>query len=176
MEFDLKESIKILARTPAVLNKLLLDLSPAWTHQNEGENTWSAYDIIGHLIHGEKTDWIPRTEIILRREGDKTFVPFDRFAQFENSKGQTLEELLKTFTQLRAENLQKLDALKLTEQDLLKTGTHPELGTVTLKQLIATWTIHDLSHIHQMTRVMVKLYGDQIGPWKAYSGILRNTI
>ena len=172
MEFNLAKSIEILERTPSVFKRLLSNLSPEWTHRNEGENTWSAYDIIGHLIHGEKTDWIPRMEIILQHGVNETFTPFDRFAQFKESKGKDLEELLEEFQQLRDRNVQKLRSLKLSEADLQKKGMHPELGVVTLEQLIATWTVHDLGHIHQMTRVMVKLYKDEVGPWKQYLGIL----
>lgn len=173
MTFNLNDSINLLSRTPGTLSTLLKGLPTAWTHTNEGENTWSPFDILGHLIHGEKTDWIPRARIILGHAEDKTFEPFDRFAQFENSKGKSLEELLQEFSSLRQANIEVLKQMNIDAQKLDRTGIHPEFGTVTLKQLLATWVVHDLSHINQMTRVMAKNYGDEAGPWTKYISILQ---
>lgn len=170
MRFDLEKALPILEKTPKVLRLLLEDLPIEWIHSNEGEKTWSPYDIIGHFIHGEKTDWIERTTIILN--GSKKFKPFDRFAQFENSKGKSLNQLLDEFEQLRTDNLKKLAALKLTEDTFQMEGIHPEFGTVTLKELLATWVTHDLGHLAQVSRVMAKQYKDEVGPWLAYIPIL----
>lgn len=174
MEFNLTESIQILGKTPLVVSNLLKDLPDAWIKTNEGGDTWSPYDIVGHLIHGEKTDWIPRTLIILGEAASKTFEPFDRFAQFKNSKGKSLDELLNEFSQLRNENLQKLKALNIDEKALMKTGVHPEFGSVTLQQLLAAWVVHDLGHIYQITRVMAKNYKIEAGPWPKYLRVLQD--
>ncbi len=171
MQFDLNQSIEILSRTPHVLSQLLSNVSHDWTSNNEGENTWSPFDIVGHLIQGEETDWIPRTEMILSRN-EAPFTPFDRFAQFEKSKGKTMPQLLASFTQLRSDNLGKLKGFGLTQEDLNLTGTHPALGRVTLKNLLATWTAHDLSHISQITRVMAKQYKEEVGVWVEYMNIM----
>lgn len=173
MNFNLSKSIEILERTPVVLHSLLQNISPDWTLNNEGEQTWSVYDIIGHLIEGEKTDWVPRMEIILSYNADKTFRPFDRFAQFEESKGQSLMELLNEFKMLRQKNVEVLRSKKLTGKELELTGFHPVFGEVTLAQLLSTWTVHDLNHIAQVARVMAKQYRQDVGPWLAYLGILR---
>lgn len=173
MKFNLNESIEILSRTPLVFRQLLSGLSKEWINNNEGRDTWSPYDIIGHLIHGEKTDWIPRAKIILSEQTNKTFEPFDRFAQFENSQGKSLEELLIAFETLRKANIEALKAMQLTDELLDQTGIHPDLGEATLRQLLATWTIHDLSHINQMTRVMMQNYKEEVGPWKAYISLLK---
>jgi hypothetical protein len=172
MEFNLQKAIEIISRTPAVVETMLYNLSEEWIMNNEGDETWSPFDIVGHYIHGEKTDWIPRMEIILSDNDDKTFVPFDRFAQFNDSKGKTLAGLIDEFKQLRKENLKKLTSANLTEADLDKTGVHPHFGAVTLRQLLASWVVHDLAHINQLTRVMAKQYSDAVGPWKEYMGIL----
>jgi uncharacterized damage-inducible protein DinB len=172
MHFQLNRSLAILERTPIVLDVLLRDLSKSWTTPNEGGETWSAFDIVGHLIHGEKTDWIPRMQIILNDGGDKEFVPYDRFAQFEASKGKELTDLLEEFSTLRAGNLKVLRSRQLTASDMSRTGIHPDFGEVTLAQLLATWTVHDLNHIGQIVRVMAKQYQDVVGPWKTYLGIL----
>jgi hypothetical protein len=171
--FDLNKSIEILERTPAVICTLLDGLSDDWTSHNEGPGTWCPYDIVGHLIHGELTDWIPRMDIILSDSPNKRFTPYDRFAQFTNSKGKTLSQLLETFRTLRAKNIQKLRATPITADDLLKTGIHPAFGTVTLSQLLATWVAHDLNHIAQITRVMAVQYRPDAGPWVAYLKILQ---
>ena len=172
MKFQLNEAFLILERTPLVLKILLLDLNAGWIHENEGENTWSPYDVIGHLIHGEKTDWLIRAKIILLDKGDKTFEPFDRFAQFENSKGKSLEGLLGEFERLRKENLSQLKGLALTADQMGLKGIHPELGNASLKELLSSWVVHDLGHIAQVSRVMAKQYEDEVGPWRQYLSVL----
>ncbi len=173
MQYHLHEAMNILGRTPAVISTLLKDLPDPWVNNNEGEDTWSPYDIVGHLIHGERKDWMGRMEIILSDATDKTFEPFDRFAQFNNSKGKTLDMLLEDFAILRARNLYLFKEKNLTEADLDRTGTHPAFGTVTLRQLLSTWVAHDLSHIAQICRVMAKQYKEQVGPWQEYIRILQ---
>lgn len=172
MEFELAHAIDILRRTPATLNSFLRDLPEPWLVRNEGPDTWSPYDVIGHLIHGEETDWIPRAKIILEHGETRAFEPFDRVAMFEKSAGKSIGELLDTFAQLRAANVRELESLNLTVDLLNKRGLHPELGVVTLKQLLATWVVHDLGHIRQVARVMSKQYRDAVGPWEAYLSIL----
>lgn len=172
MEFELAHAIDILRRTPATLNSLLRDLPEPWLDQNEGAETWSPYDVIGHLIHGDETDWIPRAKIILEHGEARAFEPFDRVAMFEESKGKSIPELLHTFAQLRATNLRELQAMNLTSDLLDKRSRHPELGVVTLRQLLSTWVVHDLGHVRQVVRVMSKQYRDAVGPWKAYLSIL----
>ena len=172
MKFDLAKSVQILERTPVVLKDILQNVSNDWTMNNEGDDTWSPYDIVGHLIHGERTDWMPRLEIILHKE-DKKFIPYDRFAQFKESEGKDLQQLLSEFSELRKENLLKLRSLTLNEDDLNKTGIHPEFGDITLRQLLSTWTIHDLTHIAQITRVMAKQYKEAIGPWIKYFKVMQ---
>lgn len=173
MEFNLDQSISILSKTPKLIRDLLSNIPEEWALNNEGEGSWSPYDIIGHFIHGEKTDWIPRSRIILGEQEDKSFVPFDRFAQEEESKGKSLEKLLDEFENLRQENIESLKGFHLNEELLNKTGIHPEFGEVNLRQLLATWTIHDLVHINQMTRVMAKNYTQAIGPWRNYMKLLQ---
>jgi hypothetical protein len=170
MLFNIKESLKILERTPGILENLLSGLDEEWIFSNEGKDTWSPYDVIGHLIHGEKTDWIPRMKFILN-EKNKQFIPFDRFAQFENSKGKTMAELLGEFKRLRIENLRILREINFNEEMLIRTGIHPEFGIVTLRQLLATWVVHDLGHLGQISRVMAKQYEEEIGPWVKYFSI-----
>lgn len=172
MEIQLEHAVEILERTPAVLNQLVSGLSDGWVMMNEGPETWSPYDIVGHLIHGEESDWIPRARIILEHGEARAFEPFDGSAQFEKSKGKSLSELLDRFAVLRRRSLEELRELRLTQDSLDKRGLHPDLGTVTLGQLLATWTVHDLSHISQMTRVMCKQYGGAVGPWKEYLPVL----
>ena len=172
MEFELAPAIDILRRTPAVLSSLLRDLPEPWLVQNEGPETWSPFDVIGHLIHGEETDWMPRAKLILEHGETRTFEPFDRVAMFEASKGKSITELLDTFARLRAANLRELESLNLTSDLLDKRGRHPELGVVTLRQLLSTWVVHDLGHIRQVVRVMSKQFGEAVGPWKAYLSIL----
>lgn len=172
MEFQLKHAVEILEQTPKTLRSLIGGLSDNWILTNEGPNTWSPYDVVGHLIHGEETDWIPRAKIILEHGEARTFTPFDRFAFFEKSKGKTLHELLETFAGLRKENLRVLHELKLEPHHFELKGTHPEFGTVTLGQLLATWVVHDLDHIEQIVRTMAAQYRDNVGPWQAYLSIL----
>ncbi len=172
MKFELGEAIDTLERTPYVLKTLLTDLPDGFTHTNEGPDTWSAFDVLGHLIHGELTDWIPRTKIILGSNTDKNFIPFDRFAQLEISKGKQLTELLNQFSDLRIRNLEKLRDLEITVDQLQLTGIHPEFGTVTLSHLLSSWVVHDLAHIAQISRVMAKQYKGEVGPWLKYMGIL----
>ena len=171
MKFDLNKSIEILTNTPGVLESLLDGLSDEWLHSNEGMDTWSPYDIMGHLIHGERTDWMERMDIILNRD-DKHFRPFDRFAQFTESEGKSLSDLLVEFRELREKNLEALKKIDLTEDKLNKIGIHPKFGEVTLKQLLSTWTVHDLNHLAQISRVMAKQYKEEIGPWVEYLPVL----
>jgi len=172
MEFSIDKVIEVLERTPFVLEKLLQNISPAMAMNNEGKDTFSPYDVLGHLIHGERTDWIPRMEIILSNRTDRTFQPYDRFAQFTESKGKTLDELLAEFKELRKKNIEALKSKIPGEKDLIKTAMHPSLGMVTLQQLLATWVAHDLNHIAQIARVMAKQYKEEVGPWVEYLPIL----
>lgn len=173
MNFTLKKSLEILKCTPEVLNAMLNNASYDWTSKNEGGETWSVFDIVGHLIHGEKTDWMIRVEIILSEKADKTFKPFNRFAQFEESKGKSLPELLDEFKILRKNNIANLLSKGLTEKNLNDKGFHPALGEVTLSQLLSTWVVHDLNHTAQICRVMAKQYKEDVGPWIEYLGILK---
>jgi len=173
MEFQLKHAVEILKQTPKTLRSLLGGLSDPWILTNEGPGTWSPYDVVGHLIHGEETDWIPRVRIILEHGEARTFTPFDRFGFFQESKGKTLEELLAIFSSLRKKNLRELQELELEPSQFELKGTHPEFGPVTLGQLLATWVVHDLAHIEQIVRTMAVQYRDNTGPWKAYLSILK---
>ena len=172
MEFKLDQAVGILSRTPGTLNHLLRDLPDSWTTGNEGPGTWSAFDVLGHLIHGEETDWIPRARIILEHGQSRPFDRFDREAMFEKSKGRSIPDLLDVFESLRENNLKALAEMDLTADKLALRGTHPSLGVVTLEQLMATWAVHDLSHIAQITRVMCRQYDKEVGPWKAFFPIL----
>jgi hypothetical protein len=172
-EFSVAEATAILAHTPAALNALLRGLPDIWARRSEGNETWSAFDIVGHLIVGERTDWMPRVQIILDRGEARPFDPFDRFAQSKESQGKSLEQLLDDFARLRRKNLAALQALNLQPEDLSRRGTHPELGVVTLSQLLATWAVHDLTHLHQLSRVMAHQYREAVGPWSAYLGVLQ---
>lgn len=174
MEFDLRDAIVLLEHTPRVLESLLGDLPPEWAAANEGGDSWSPFDVVGHFIHGERTDWIPRARIILEYGPSKPFEPFDRFAQFEASRGKTLRDLLDIFTALRRENLAALRAMNLQPGDLTRKGQHPALGEVTLGQLIATWATHDLDHLNQIVRTLARQYTGEVGPWGAYLGVLRD--
>jgi hypothetical protein len=166
------EAVEILSRTPAALDALLRGLPDVWISANEGGDTWSPYDVIGHLIHGERTDWVPRARIIVRQGEARPFDRFDRFAQLAASEGRTLASLLDEFAALRAESLRELAALRLTDADLERRGRHPELGVVTLRQLLATWVAHDLDHVVQISRVLARQYSDEVGPWRAYLRII----
>src|SRR5262245_39415041 len=172
MNYTFERSYEILQRTPAVLRTLLAGLDDQWIMNNEGPETFSPYDVIGHLIHGEKTDWRDRTEMILEYGTSKTFIPFDRFAQYEASKGKTLQQLLDEFESLRRKNMEWFASLNITESDLDKRGMHPVLGEVTLRQLLSTWVIHDLTHIAQIARVMAKQYKGEMGPWVEFFRIM----
>ncbi len=172
MEHDLQQTIALLTNTPAALNAFLRDLPESWTHSNEGDNTWTPFGVIGHLIHGELTDWMPRARMILEFGESRAFDPFDRLAQERDSAGKTLPELLDEFAKLRSRNLNDLRAMKLTSSDLEKKGRHLALGVVTLSQLLATWAAHDLTHLHQISRIMAYQYRGTVGPWQAYLGVL----
>lgn len=174
MNFDLDQAISVLERTPKVLSELLLGLDEVWTLPNEGQDSWSPFDVIGHLLHGEATDWLPRIKLIMSDKVDKTFEPFDRFAQKESSKGKKLDDLLEAFREFRARNLQELKSLNLNESDLDRQGIHPSLGPVVLRQVLATWVAHDLGHIVQISRVMAKQYKEEVGPWTQYLKVLNS--
>jgi DinB superfamily len=170
-----EEASAILARTPAALDALLRGLPDGWIAAHEGGDTWSPFDVMGHLIHGERTDWMPRALIILEHGEARAFDTFDRFAQFALSEGRTLASLLDEFATLRQDNLRELAALRLTDADLDRRGRHPELGTVTLRQLLATWVAHDLDHVVQISRALARQYSDEVGPWRAYLRIVSGT-
>lgn len=172
MNFDLAVSLPILERTPSVLRALLGNLSPVWTDATEGGESWSPYVVLGHLIHGDRADWIVRAKIILAQGEQRRFVPFDRLAQFRESEGKSLHQLLDEFAEIRATNLKILTDWQLTNDQLELTGEHPAFGTVHLRQLLACWVTHDLSHIAQCTRVMAKQYREAVGPWAEYLPIL----
>lgn len=172
MRYTETEALQILERTPAVLHSLLQGLSEGWVVNNEGPDTFSPYDVIGHLIHGEKTDWVVRAKVILEFGTTQPFTPWDRFAQLEESQGKSLEQLLSEFEELRKQNVSWLKGLGLKEKDLDKAGTHPVLGEVTLRNLLSTWVVHDLTHIAQITRVMAKQYKSDMGPWPEFFRIL----
>jgi len=171
--FFLEESVAVLTRTPATLNAMLRGLPEQWTTTTEGLGTWSSYDVIRHLIHGEKTDWMPRVLIILEHGPDRPFEPFDREAQVRESQAQPMSALLDEFAEVRADNLMQLRGLDLHPAQLELVGTHPALGRVTLRQLVATWTAHDLAHILQVSRVMAKRYKLEVGPWAEYLSVMR---
>ncbi|HEY7877720.1 MAG TPA: DinB family protein [Gemmatimonadaceae bacterium] len=172
MDFDLTTGIAVLERTPRTVRALLAGLPPAWTDATEGPETWSPYVIVGHLIHGERTDWIPRAALILAQGTNRRFTVFDRFAQFHESEGKSLAELLDEFEGLRTESVATLAGWRLTEAQLALEGEHPEFGVVTLRQLLATWVAHDLGHVAQTARVMAKQYREAVGPWRAYLPVL----
>ena len=170
---NLQQAMSLLTRTPAALNALLRDLPETWTLRNEGENTWRAVDVVGHLIHGERTDWMPRARMVLQFGESRTFEPFDRWGHLRESQRRSLEQLLDEFARLRSENLNDLRALSLRQEHLELRGRHPALGVVTLSELLATWAIHDLTHLHQISRVMAHQYRDAVGPWSGYLGVLQ---
>jgi hypothetical protein len=170
--FVMEEAVAILARTPGTLDAMLRGLPDGWIAANEGDNTWSPFDVVGHLIHGEQTDWLPRAKIILQQGESRPFDKFDRFAQFDASQGRTLDSLLDEFATLRRANLQELASLRLTAADLDRRGRHPAFGVVTLRQLLATWVAHDLDHVVQISRVLARQYSSEVGPWTAYLRII----
>lgn len=169
------EAVAILARTPAALDAMLRGLPEGWLAAHEGGETWSPFDVVGHLIHGERTDWMTRVRVILEHGEARAFDPFDRFAQFAASEGRTLESLLDEFAALRRDSLRDLAALRLTAADLDRRGRHAALGAVTLRQLLATWVAHDLDHVTQISRVLARQYSDEVGPWRAYLRIISGT-
>lgn len=173
MEHNLQHTISLLARTPAALDALLRDLPEMWTSRDEGQDTWSAFDIVAHLIYGERTDWIPRARMILQFGETKAFEPFDRRGHIPESQGKSLAQLLDEFARLRTENLAVLRAMNLRNDQLELRGRHPALGVVTLSQLLATWAAHDLTHLHQLSRVMAHQYRESVGPWSEYLGVLQ---
>lgn len=172
MRYSIEKSLEILERTPAVLQSLLAGISDDWVMNNEGADTFSPYDVVGHLIHGEKTDWTARIKVILQYGHSKTFERWDRFAQYEDSKGKTLQQLLDAFMVIRKENIAWFKSLNLTEADFERKGMHPVLGEVTLRNLLSTWVVHDLTHLAQITRVMAKQYKEEMGPWPEFFRIL----
>jgi len=171
--FSLDEATAVLSRTPAALDALLRGLSDLWVRGREGDDTWSPFDIVGHLIAGERTDWMPRVRIIMDGGESRPFDPFDRFAQSREPRDRSLGQLLDEFGRLRRANLAELEALKLRDGDLVRRGLHPSLGVVTLSELLATWTVHDLTHVHQLSRVMAYQYRSAVGPWSKYLGVLK---
>jgi len=173
--FAMDEAVAILSHTPATLDALLRDLPDGWIAAHEGGETWSPFDVIGHLIHGEHTDWIPRAKIILEHGDGRPFEKFDRFAQFQASTGRSLASLLDEFATLRQQNLRELESLRITATELDRRGRHPELGIVTLRQLLATWVAHDLDHVVQISRAIARQYTDEVGPWRAYLRIISGT-
>lgn len=174
--FNLEEGLAVLERTPATLKAMLSGLPEAWTGASEGPDTWSPFDVVGHLIDGEETDWMGRARIILAGGPDNRFVPFDRFRHQDRNRGRGLNELLSELTELRARNLAELRALELTDEQLGQTGIHPRFGTVTLRQLLATWVAHDLDHVIQIARVMARRYTDAVGPWSFYLRVINTPI
>lgn len=172
MNFELTTGVAVLERTPGTLRALLDGLPSAWTDALEGAETWSPWVVVGHLIHGERTDWIPRAGIILAQGADRRFTPYDRLAQFRESRGKSLSELLDEFARLRAGNLATLAGWQLDERQLALEGEHPDFGPVTLRQLLATWVAHDLGHVAQVARVMAKQYREAVGPWRAYLPVM----
>lgn len=173
MQHNLDHTIALLSRTPAALNALLRDLPEEWIFTNEGETTWSPYDVVGHLVHGERTDWMPRAKRILESGESRAFDPFDRWAQERESKGKSLAQLLDEFAALRAENLTELQRMNLQAADFARRGKHAALGVVTLSELLATWAAHDLTHWHQISRVMAYQYRDAVGPWSEFLGVMK---
>ena len=173
MEHNLQHTISLLSRTPAALDALLRDLPEAWTSRNEGENTMSAFDVVGHLINGERTNWMPRARMILQFGEAREFEPFDRWGLIRESRGKRLGQLLDEFARLREENLEALRALNLRPEDLERRGRHPALGVVTLSELLATWAAHDLTHLHQISRIMAHQYREAVGPWSVNLGVLK---
>jgi hypothetical protein len=173
MKQPLQQTIALLARTPTTLNAFLRELPDSLTRQNEGGDTWSAYDIVGHLVYAERTDWMPRVKMILEFGETRAFEKFDRLGQVRESRGKSLAQLLDEFVRVRAENLNELCALNLQKEDFNRRGQHPSLGVVTLSQLLATWAAHDLTHLHQLSRIMAHQYREAVGPWSAYLGVLQ---
>ena len=172
MLHDLQQTLALLRNTPPALNALLDGLPESWTHRNEGPNTWTVYDVVGHLAYGETTDWPARAKIILEHGESKPFTPFDRLGQTRSSQGKSLNQLLDDLARLRAENLRELAAFNLTSEDLERRGRHPSFGPVTLSQLLAAWAVHDMTHLHQISRILAHQYRETVGPWEKFLGVL----
>jgi hypothetical protein len=173
MVHNLQDTISLLARTPGALDALLRGLPETWTLRNEGENTFNAFDVLGHLIHADRADWMPRARTILQFGESVPFAPFDRWGHLRECEGKSLEQLLDEFARLRSENIQQLQALNLQPEDLEQRGRHPSFGAVTLSELLATWATHDLTHLHQISRIMAHQYRETVGPWSIYLGVLQ---
>lgn len=173
MKHNLENTISLLSRTPATLDALLRDLPDAWTLKNEGEKTWSPFDVVGQLIHGERTDWMPRVRMILEFGEQRPFEPFDRWAQERESQGKLLGQLLDEFAELRAQNLRELRGLNLQAADFDRRGRHPALGVVTMSELLSAWAGHDLTHLHQISRTMAHQYHEAVGPWGKFLGVMQ---
>lgn len=173
MKFQIEQAVEILSQTPATVKSLLGNLSDEWILTEENRDDWNAFDVVGHLIHADETDWIPRAAVILAQGENPTFEAFDRYGQFEKSKGKNLPELLEEFAEIRRQSLENLSAMNLTEDKLKLKGIHPELGEVTLENLLATWVVHDLTHIRQIVTSMAKKYSENVGVWKEYLSILK---
>lgn len=174
-DFSLDAARQILERTPAVIREWLDGLSESWIEPNEGGDTFSPRDVLGHLIHGEKTDWIPRLRQIMEGRGDRPFEPFDRFAMRKQDGRPTISEMLEEFASLRMENLTTMESMSLSADDLERTGIHPDIGVVTVRQLLATWTAHDLAHLAQIARTMAKQYAEAVGPWRGHLRVMDRT-
>jgi hypothetical protein len=172
-EFNLNEAVAVLTRSPATLNSLLRGLPRIWVRNDEGKDTWSAFDVVGHLVHAERSDWMPRVRILLKHGEARAFDPFDRSAMLRGSQETSLEQLLDDFARLRGESLAALGALDLRQEDFNRRGRHPSLGVVTLSELLATWAVHDLTHLHQISRVMAHQYRELVGPWRGHLGVLQ---
>jgi len=172
-EFKLDDTIALLSNTPPALNALLRNLPEAWIHQREGGDSWTAFEVVGHLIHGERTDWMPRARMILQHGDSRPFDVFDRGGHKQDIQGKSIGQLLDEFAHVRSENLTALRSLNLQSGDFTRRGMHPALGGVTLSQLLATWAAHDLTHIHQISRIMAYQYRETVGPWSAYLGVMR---
>ena len=173
MSHTLQDTITLLTRTPAMLDALLRELPESWTHRNEGENTWTAFDVVAHLIHAERTDWIPRSKIILQFGDKQPFAPFDRLGYLQESQGKSLPQLLDEFARVRAKSVAELRKFNLQPKDLERRWRHPALGAVTLSQLLATWAVHDLTHLHQISRILAHQYRTEVGPFATYLGVLQ---
>jgi len=175
MEQKLHDTVSLLSRTPDALNALLRDLPDTWTHRNEGQNTWSAYEIVAHLIDAERTNWIPRARMVLQLGETQAFPSFDRAGHIRESQDKSLGQLLDEFARVRSESLDELRSLNLRQEDFERRGRHPALGVITLSQLLATWAAHDLTHLHQISRVMAYQYREAVGPWSQFLGVLKCT-
>jgi hypothetical protein len=173
MPANIQDTIALLSRMPAALDSLLRGLPERWTLRNEGENTWTPFDVVGHLIHGERTDWIPRARRILQFGETRPFEPFDRMAQNQERKGKSLGQLLDDFMRLRGDNIRELRAMNLKSEDFEKRGMHPDMGSVTLSEPLAAWAAHDMTHLHQISRILAHQYRDAVGPWSRYLGVMQ---